>query len=139
MHPDDPVTPLHKQDFEALSEFRYQLRRFLRFSEEAVQAHGVTPQQYLLMLHTQGFADRDWATVGELAERLQMVPHGAVALVKRCEAQDLVQRQRGDQDRREVQVSLTEKGASVLEKLAVLHREELKTSGKRLRLPFGKG
>ncbi|MDE1167297.1 MAG: MarR family transcriptional regulator [Pseudomonas sp.] len=128
--------PLHKQDFEALSEFRYQLRRFLRFSEEAVQAHGVTPQQYLLMLHTQGFAERHWATVGELAERLQMVPHGAVALVKRCQAQGLVQRQRGELDRREVQVSLTEKGWAVLAKLAAIHREELKTSGNRLRLPF---
>jgi DNA-binding MarR family transcriptional regulator len=134
-----PDTPLHKHDFEALSEFRYQLRRFLRFSEEAVQAHGVTPQQYLLMLHTQGFADRDWATVGELAERLQMVPHGAVALVQRCEAQGLVARRRSEQDRREVQVSLTEKGAAVLEKLAFVHREELKVSGERLRLPFGGG
>lgn len=127
---------LEKSDFETLSEFRYQLRRFLRFSEEAVQAHGVTPQQYLLMLHTQGFAGRDWASVGELAERLQMVPHGAVALVKRCEALGLVQRQRGVEDRREVQVSLTAQGVEVLEKLAFLHREELKSAGSRLRVPF---
>ncbi|WP_287815725.1 MarR family transcriptional regulator, partial [Pseudomonas sp.] len=127
---------LDKSDFETLSEFRYQLRRFLRFSEEAVQAHGVTPQQYLLMLHTQGFPGRDWASVGELAERLQMVPHGAVALVKRCEALGLVQRQRSVEDRREVQVSLTAQGVEVLEKLAFLHREELKSAGSRLRVPF---
>jgi len=130
---------LDKSDFETLSEFRYQLRRFLRFSEEAVQAHGVTPQQYLLMLHTQGFTGRDWASVGELAERLQMVPHGAVALVKRCEALGLVQRQRGVEDRREVQVSLTAQGVEVLEKLAFLHREELKSAGSRLRVPFEQG
>lgn len=130
---------LDKSDFETLSEFRYQLRRFLRFSEEAVQAHGVTPQQYLLMLHTQGFPGRDWASVGELAERLQMVPHGAVALVKRCEALGLVQRQRGVEDRREVQVSLTAQGVEVLEKLAFLHREELKSAGSRLRVPFEQG
>ncbi len=127
---------LDKTDFETLSEFRYQLRRFLRFSEEAVQAHGVTPQQYLLMLHTQGFNGRDWATVGELAERLQMVPHGAVALVKRCEALDLVQRQRNEDDRREVRVSLTTQGIQILEKLAFMHREELKSAGKRFRVPF---
>ncbi|MGY4495097.1 MarR family winged helix-turn-helix transcriptional regulator [Pseudomonas putida] len=127
---------LDKTDFETLSEFRYQLRRFLRFSEEAVQAHGVTPQQYLLMLHTQGFSGRDWATVGELAERLQMVPHGAVALVKRCEAVGLVQRQRNEEDRREVRVSLTAQGIQVLEKLAFVHREELKSAGKRFRVPF---
>ncbi|WP_277962968.1 MarR family transcriptional regulator [Pseudomonas sp. RIT-To-2] len=130
---------LEKSDFETLSEFRYQLRRFLRFSEEAVQAHGVTPQQYLLMLHTQGFPGRAWASVGELAERLQMVPHGAVALVKRCEALGLVQRQRGVEDRREVQVSLTAQGVEVLEKLAFLHREELKSAGSRLRVPFEQG
>ncbi|WAH58138.1 MarR family transcriptional regulator [Pseudomonas silvicola] len=130
---------LDKSDFETLSEFRYQLRRFLRFSEEAVQAHGVTPQQYLLMLHTQGFPGRDWASVGELAERLQMVPHGAVALVKRCEALGLVRRQRGVEDRREVQVSLTAQGVEVLEKLAFLHREELKSAGSRLRVPFEQG
>lgn len=130
---------LEKSDFETLSEFRYQLRRFLRFSEEAVQAHGVTPQQYLLMLHTQGFPGRDWASVGELAERLQMVPHGAVALVKRCEALGLVQRQRSVEDRREVQVSLTAQGVEVLEKLAFLHREELKSAGSRLRVPFEQG
>ena len=130
---------LDKSDFETLSEFRYQLRRFLRFSEEAVQAHGVTPQQYLLMLHTQGFPGRDWASVGELAERLQMVPHGAVALVKRCEALGLVQRQRSVEDRREVQVSLTAQGVEVLEKLAFLHRKELKSAGSRLRVPFEQG
>ncbi len=127
---------LHKQDFETLSEFRYQLRRFLRFSEEAVQTCGVTSQQYLLMLHTQGFSERDWATVGELAERLQIVPHGAAALVKRCEALELVKTQRNVADRREVQVSLTDKGSEVLAQLAFLHREELKSAGKRFRVPF---
>lgn len=127
---------LDKTDFETLSEFRYQLRRFLRFSEEAVQAHGVTPQQYLLVLHTQGFNGRDWATVGELAERLQMVPHGAVALVKRCEALGLVLRRRSAEDRREVQISLTAQGTDLLKKLAFLHREELKSAGGRFRVPF---
>ncbi|MFJ4143160.1 MarR family winged helix-turn-helix transcriptional regulator [Pseudomonas sp. NPDC089734] len=127
---------LPKQDFETLSEFRYQLRRFLRFSEEAVQTCGVTPQQYLLMLHTQGFSGRTWATVGELAERLQIVPHGAAALVKRCQSLGLVQSQRSEEDRREMQVSLTEKGNEVLTQLAFLHREELKSADRRFRVPF---
>ena len=84
--------PLIKQDFEALSDFRYQLRRFLRFSEEATRREGVTVQQYVLMLHIRGFPGRDWASVGEIAERMQAKQHGVVALVNRCEAAGLVRR-----------------------------------------------
>ena len=64
------LPPLNKSDFSALSEFRYQMRRFERFSEDVVQAQGITPLQYLLLLHIKGYPGRDWATVGELAERL---------------------------------------------------------------------
>ena len=82
---------LTKKDFEQLSEFRYQMRRFERFSEQAAQGEGITPLQYLLLLHIRGYPGRDWATVGELAERLQAQHHGVVALVSRCEALDLVE------------------------------------------------
>ncbi|WP_087650451.1 MarR family transcriptional regulator, partial [Caballeronia choica] len=84
---------LAKKDFEQLSEFRYQMRRFERFSEQAAHGEGITPLQYLLLLHIRGYPGRDWATVGELAERLQAQHHGVVALVSRCEALDLVRRQ----------------------------------------------
>ena len=62
---------LQKKEFETLSLFRYQLRRFLRFSEDVTHQHGVTHLQYLLMLHLKGYPGREWATVGELSERLQ--------------------------------------------------------------------
>src|SRR5258708_20081929 len=81
---------LSKENFEQLSEFRYQMRRFERFSEQAAQDEGITPLQYLLLLHIKGYPDRDWATVGELAERLQAHHHGVVALVSRSEALALV-------------------------------------------------
>src|SRR5271165_2091801 len=71
---------LSKQEYVALSEFRSQLARFLRFSESAARAAGVTPKQYLILLHIRGVEGRDWATVGELAVRLQSTPNGAVAL-----------------------------------------------------------
>ena len=117
--------PLRKRDFEALSEFRYQLRRFLRFSEEVVRAEGITPLQYLLLLHIEGFAGRDWASVGELAEKLQSHHHGTVALVSRCEKLGLVKRRPSDTDRRRVEIHLTPKGERVIEKLARIHRAEL--------------
>lgn len=117
--------PFGKTDFETLSSFRYQLRRFLRWSEELTRRNGVTNLQYLLMLHVKGFPGREWATVGELAERLQAKPHGAVALVSRCEALGLVERRPGRSDGREVEVHLTRKGAKLVDRLARLHRDEL--------------
>jgi DNA-binding MarR family transcriptional regulator len=117
---------LSKADFSALSEFRYQMRRFERFSEAAAQAEGITPLQYLLLLHIKGFRGRDWATVGELAERLQAQQHGVVALVSRCEAAGLVQRRASNEDRRRVEVHLLPAGEAVLRKLAEIHRAELR-------------
>ncbi|SOZ09443.1 MarR family winged helix-turn-helix transcriptional regulator [Cupriavidus taiwanensis] len=119
--------PLSKADFEALSDFRYQLRRFLRFSEDAAREEGLTVQQYLLLLHIRGCADKDWASIGELAERLQAKQHGVVALVNRSEAAGLVKRRLNPEDRRVVQVHLTAKGERYLNRLAMLHRTELES------------
>jgi DNA-binding MarR family transcriptional regulator len=118
---------LSKTDFEQLSEFRYQMRRFERFSEQAAQGEGITPLQYLLLLHIKGYPERDWATVGELAERLQAQHHGVVALVSRCEALDLVRRKISETDRRQVEVHLLKAGELVLARLAEMHRTELKS------------
>jgi DNA-binding MarR family transcriptional regulator len=118
---------LSKADYESLSEFRYQLRRFLHFSEQAASTEGLTPLQYQLLLHVQGFPGRDWATVGELAERLQMKPHGTVALISRCEESALVVRQSSSTDRRQVEIRLLLAGKEILERLAVLHKSELRS------------
>lgn len=118
---------MNKTDIEALAEFRYQLRRFLRFSEDAVQSEGITPLHYQLLLQIKGFPGRSWATIGELAERLQASHHGTVALVSRCERNGLVRREKDPDDRRQVRVHLTEAGDQRLSRLARLHREELKS------------
>lgn len=124
-----PTVPLKKSQYEALSEFRYQLRRFLHFSETAAKEAGLTPLQYLLMLHVRGFPGRDWATVNELSDRLQMQHHGVVALLTRCEEAGLVLRQKSKIDRRMVEVHLQAKGAAQLERLAALHEAELRSLG----------
>lgn len=118
---------MSKSDFETLAEFRYQLRRFLRFSEEVTHRNGVTPLQYLLMLQIKGFPGRGWATVAELAERLQSKHHGVVSLVSRCEAAGWVQRITSRSDKRCVEVHLTSAGDERLEQLARLHRDELES------------
>jgi DNA-binding MarR family transcriptional regulator len=117
--------PLDKAGIERQSEFRYQLRRFLRFGEEASRRAGVTALQHHLMLHTQGFPDRDWASIGELAERLQAQPHGVVALVSRCEEAGLVRRQDNAEDGRLVEVHLTAKGRRLVALLAAEHHARL--------------
>lgn len=121
------ASPLSPADFAALSEFRYQMRRFEHFSERAVQAEGITPLQYLLLLHIKGFAGREWATIGELAERLQAKQHGVVALVTRCEAGGLVERRVHAGDRRCVEVHLLPAGEAILVRLAEVHRAELRS------------
>lgn len=120
-----PEKLLQKTEFESLSTFRYQLRRFLRFSEDITHQHGVTNLQYLLMLHIKGYPEREWATIGELSERLQAKHHGVVALVTRCENLGLVFRAQGKNDRRAVEVHLTPLGEKTINKLARLHRDEL--------------
>jgi DNA-binding MarR family transcriptional regulator len=126
---------LSKSDFEALSEFRFQIRRFERFSEDAVQAFGIRPLQYLLLLHIKGYPGRDFATVGELAERLQAKPHGVVALVTRCEERGFVERRASETDRRQVEIHLTSEGRLALKHLAELHRAELQSLGEIFPLP----
>ncbi|HLZ96737.1 MAG TPA: MarR family winged helix-turn-helix transcriptional regulator [Steroidobacteraceae bacterium] len=130
---------LTKAAFEQLSEFRYQMRRFERFSERAARSHGVTPLQYLMLLHIKGYPGREYAYVGELAERLQAQPHGVVALITRCEARGFVQRRPSERDGREVEVHLLKKGERLLVKLAALHRAELKSIRGVFPVPVGDG
>ena len=115
---------MSKAEYEALAQFRYQLRRFLRFSEQTARKGGVTPLQYQLMLQIKGYPGREWASVVELAERLQAKHHGVVALISRCEKAGLVERKASRGDLRLVEVQLTAKGERRLERLARLHRAE---------------
>jgi DNA-binding MarR family transcriptional regulator len=121
------LEPLDKAGLERQSQFRYELRRFLRFGEEASRAAGVTAVQYHLLLHTQAFPGRDWASIGELAQRLQTAPHGVVTLVTRCEQAGLVRRQDNRDDGRLVEVHLTAKGRRLVERLAAEHQAQLGT------------
>jgi DNA-binding MarR family transcriptional regulator len=117
-----------------LAWFRYNLRRFLRFSERATREHGLTPQQYLLLLGIAGYTGRGWATISELAEFLQERHNAVVGLVQRACRKGLVRKAQSGRDRRFVRVRLTRQGAVALNSLAQLHLEELK----RIQLDLGK-
>ena len=126
---------LKKEEFRTLSDFRYQLRSFVRFSEDITDRFGVTNLQYLLLLHVKGYKDREWATIGELAERLQTHHNGVVSLASRCENLGLIYRQRGTADKREVQIHLTPEGNKLVTKIAGLHRDELLSLQGKFRIP----
>ena len=119
-------TRLGKADFERLSHFRHRLRRFLRFSEVLCRRQGLTSLQYQLLLHVMGFPNRNWATIGELADRLQAQHHGVVALIDRCEKLQLLERRPGRNDQRVVEIHLLPKGEKLLARLAVQHQDELR-------------
>ena len=118
---------ISNEQLAALSVFRSALARFLRFSERAVRGAGITPTQYLLLLHIRGTPGREWAMVGELAERLHASAHGTTALVGRCVALGLVRKRRSREDARRVEVHLTARGRRLAEGIAARHREELKS------------
>jgi len=117
-----------------LAWFRYNLRRFLRFSERATRQHGLTPQQYLLLLGVAGYTGRGWATISELAEFLQERHNAVVGLVQRACSKGLVHKDQGGRDRRFVRVRLTRRGSTALNGLAALHLQELQ----RIQLDLGK-
>lgn len=117
---------LSKYEFEQIADFRYQLRVFLRFSEDITQTYGLTVLQYLLLLQTKGYPGRDWATIAELAQRLQSHHHGVVSLVSRCEKAGLVRRVTGREDRRCVEIHLLPKGEQLLNDIALHHKNQVK-------------
>jgi DNA-binding MarR family transcriptional regulator len=119
---------LKSSDYAALAEFRYQIRRFLHFSEQAARRGGVEPQHHQLMLALRGTGGRNGPRIADLAERLQIQHHSAVELVGRLEEKGLIQRNRSAEDRREVYVSLTPRGEKVLRELTLHHREELRSA-----------
>ncbi|HTP07606.1 MAG TPA: MarR family transcriptional regulator [Anaerolineae bacterium] len=123
------MAKVSKADYETLAAFRYTLRQFLHFSEEAARKVGLTPQQHQALLAIKGYPGRDYVTIGELAERLQIRHHSAVGLVDRLEAQNFVARQAAEDDRRQVYVQVTSRGLNLLEQLSATHRTELQRVG----------
>lgn len=123
----DPTRQFDAADYRALAEFRYQIRRFLRFSEEAARRAGLEPAQHQLLLAIKASASAP--TVGEMAARLQLRHHSTVGLIDRLAKSGLVQRHRAEGDRRQIRLALTRKGETVLRRLSVEHSAELGSVG----------
>lgn len=124
--PSEEVSPA---DYQRLAEVRYQIRRFVRFSEAAARSAGIEPQQHQLLLALKALPEGDNATVGDIAERLQIQHHSAVELVDRLVERGLIRRERAEPDRRQVNLHLTEDGDAILRDLSRHHLAELRSAG----------
>ncbi|HVT51581.1 MAG TPA: MarR family transcriptional regulator [Dongiaceae bacterium] len=113
-------------DYQALSEFRHALRRFLAFSGDAARRVGMTPQQHQALLTIIGHAGPAPMTIGDLAERLLLKHHSTVELVDRLSEIGLVRREPAEDDRRKVTLRLTDKARRLLNSLSSAHLEELR-------------
>jgi len=117
------------EEYRALAELRYRIRRFLRDGDAVAEAAGLEPQQYLLLLTIRGLPAGEDATIRTLAERLALKHHSVVELIDRLETHGYVRRTRGREDRRRVLVSLLPRGERLLEEV-VRHRiGELRSNG----------
>jgi DNA-binding MarR family transcriptional regulator len=125
----EAAVELTAADYQALAEFRYQIRRFQHFSEQAARAAGLEPQQHQLLLAVKGRPAGEDASVGVLAECLQLQPHSALELVDRLVERGLVERHRDDADRRRVLVCLTPRGEAALQQLSLHHWHALRRAG----------
>jgi DNA-binding MarR family transcriptional regulator len=119
------ITP----DFKAMAELRYQIRCFLRFSENAARQAGIEPQQHQLLLAVRGLPEGLRPTIGVLAERMQLQHHSTVELIDRLADRGLLCRLRATDDRRQVLVKLTQRGEDFLKRLSLHHLQELQSTG----------
>ena len=120
-----PGASLSQAEFEELATFRYQIRRFLNFSETAALHEGIEPRQHQAMLAIKATPAGENCTIGALSEQLFLYHQSAVGLIDRMEARGLVQRRPDPDDRRQVIVTLTQKGEEILQNLSLIHRAEL--------------
>jgi DNA-binding MarR family transcriptional regulator len=127
-----PTPRITKSHYESLAALRYALRRFLNFSQDAARRADLTPQQHQALLAIKGFPGRDYASITELAERLQLRHHSVVGLVDRLAQRRLLRRTPSSADRRSVELRLTPKGEKVLEQLSAIHLQELRQLGPEL-------
>ena len=126
-----PTTQLAKADYQALAAFRLALRRFLAFSDAAIRARGITPQQHQALLAIKASPEES-LTVGALAEALLLQHHSGVELAKRLEASGFVARSSAPDDRRKVLLGLTPAAEALLGALAATHLQELRSMQPRL-------
>ena len=115
-----------------LADFRYELRRFLHFSECAALDAGLQPQQHQLLLQVAGAPLPKEVTIAYAAARLGLKHNSAVELVDRSEREGLLMRTVDSEDKRRAILQVTRKGRQTLARLSGGHARELNELAPRL-------
>jgi DNA-binding MarR family transcriptional regulator len=116
------------EEYSRIAEFRFRIRQFLHFSEEAARAHGIEPQQHQLLLAIKGLPKGARPTIKAVSSRLCLRHHSTVELADRLVVRGAISRRHSDEDAREVLLELTPHGEQILRELHVLHWQELQKS-----------
>jgi DNA-binding MarR family transcriptional regulator len=114
------------RDYRDQSDFRYAIRRFLRFSELHARAAGITPQQHVLLAVVRGHTAYPAVSIGQIAERLQLKHQSTSVLVDRAVQRGLLWRQEDPGDRRRAVVALTPEGQRVLNGIMAANRTAMR-------------
>jgi DNA-binding MarR family transcriptional regulator len=117
---------LRPRDYRVLARFRYALRMFLRMSEDAARAAGLTPTQHQLLLAVKGAPGGSAPSTSQVAEMLQQRVHSVVELAGRAAEVGLLEHRTDPGDGRRQLLSLTPLGEEKLAALSVIHRDELR-------------
>jgi DNA-binding MarR family transcriptional regulator len=131
------MRPPSNEEYESIARLCHALRRFVKFSEQAARSAGLTHQQLQALIAVRGYPGRDYLTVGELAEKLQIKHHSTVELVNRLEAAGLVRRQLSEGDRRRVRVYLTQQALETLGLACAMRAGECIELGRELHRELG--
>src|SRR5947209_6876121 len=121
--------PLNDAEYLALAEFRYQIRKYLRYMEDRAREMGHNPQQYQVLLAIKGLPKDKAPTISAIAERMQLNHNSMVELVDRCEERGLLRRARSASDRRQVILVITPEGEALMRQHAAAERQQLRTIG----------
>ncbi|HEY5330127.1 MAG TPA: MarR family transcriptional regulator [Acidobacteriaceae bacterium] len=108
------------------------MRKFLRFSEVAAEAAGISVQQYQMLQVIAAVPEGQGASISYLADRMILRHNSAVELVDRAVRAGMVRRESDDEDLRRSIVRLMPEGEKVLEQLVPSHLHEIDARGREI-------
>jgi DNA-binding MarR family transcriptional regulator len=130
--PSRKTAELTRAQFRQLSEMRYQLLKFLHFSQDAAEKAGIRPQQHQLLLAVHGMPVNVEPSIANVAQRMLLKHNSAVELVDRTIEQGLLRRSPDPTDHRRILLKMTPLGEKLLGSLAAWHLRELEETGPEL-------
>lgn len=123
---------LNTTDIQRLAEFRFRLRQFLHFSQQAAEEAGLRAQQHQLLLTICGMSEGAGPTIANVAARMLLKHNSTVELVDRTIEQGLLRRVHDAIDHRRIHLRLTAQGERLLHSLSSFHLQELESTGPEL-------